>query len=171
MGAIYPDRKCWCRGKSVADGSTVYGNYVQMLIDSEVRPHIYPFPKNPNSGNHAYTPQPVECIKGTIQRETGLTDSNGERIYEGDTVEIPSGQTGEVVYELGTWGVAVPDLIDYETLENIVDETRYGNAPHFLYNDNFISFYELIDNFCSEDAVDACCSAVHIIEENIDRRE
>lgn len=163
MGSIRKDFRCWCRGKSVTTGEWVYGHYVQMLIDSEERPHIYPFPVDPNTSNHAYTPQPVECKKGTIQRSTDISDSNGNAIYEGALVRIPSGQVGKVGYWIGTWGVEVRESIDYDKLEDIVEKTMFGNPPHFLYNDNFISFYELIENFCPEWDCDNTCTAVEII--------
>lgn len=162
MGAMYPDYKCWVRGKSVATGETVYGNYVQMLIDSVERPHIYPFPKHANSGNHAYTPDPIEVSADSVCRDTGLTDFHGDSIYEGDTVKLPTGQKGEVYFGLGTWGVELHEMLDWDEMENIAKRAS-GNYPNFLYNDNFISFYELVDNFCPENACDSSCSAVCIV--------
>ena len=161
MGALYPDFKCWARGQSVETGELVYGNYVQVVVDSRERPHVYEFPRNANSGNRAYTPCPTEVKAGTVQRYTDLFDFSGSSIYEGDTVEIPTGQRGKVCFELGTWGVGICDTdgINWNEAERLVTKMN-GNSPHFLYNDNFISFYELIDNFCPEDACDNKCSAV-----------
>ena len=160
MGALYPNRNYISRARSLETNEWVYGNHVEMMNDSIIHAYIYPWPRNPNSGNHSYTPQPVDCNPETVQRFTGLNEWHGDGIYEHDIVEIPNGQRGEVCFTIGTWGVHIEDYIDWDSLETIVDQKRYGNTPQFLMNDNFISFYELIDNFCSEDACDNYCSAV-----------
>lgn len=166
MGALYPDFKCWVRGRSVETGKLVYGNYIQMVIDSKIRPHIYGFPKNANSGNHAYTADPIEVKPETVQRYTGLSDFFCNSIYEGDVVELPTGQRGKVCFELGTWAVSIGgNGILWDEMEKIVERTQ-SNNPHFLYNDNFASLYELLDNFCPEDAYDSRCSAVCIVSDN-----
>ena len=171
MSALYANENYVCKGQSKENGQIVYGNYLQMIIDSEERAYIYTFPEHANTGNHAYTPEPVEVHKGTVHRDTTLTDFNGDSIYEGQIVEIPNGQRGKVVCCCATWGVALTGQtkkygsIDWETLGEIVNMDSRGNYPKFMYNDNFISFYELFENFCPEDAIDSRCSAVCIVSD------
>lgn len=165
MGAIRQKDDYIVRGKALDTGKYVIGNYVQMLIDSDEHAYVYPFPSNPNSGNHSYTPQPIDCDPESIQRFTGLTDFDGDEIFEGEIVELPTGQRGEVVFELGAWGIAVTDdMIKWDRLDELVREI-YGNEPYFLYNDNFISFWELTWNLCSEDSYDSKCSAAIVVYE------
>lgn len=173
MGQLNFDTSYLCRGWSNKHGAWVYGNFVEMCNDSEIRAYIYPFPRNANSGNHAYTPDPIEVDRKTVGRFTGLTDYTGTRLFEGDIVDTPTGQHGKVTFELGTWGLAlladnVFSTWNYERLEELVP---YHNDPHFVYNDNFISFYELIDNLCSEDAYDDRCSVVCLLPEGSDKTE
>lgn len=167
MGQLRFDDGHLCRGWSNKLGAWVYGDFVEMCLDSVIHAYIYPFPRNANSGNHAYTPDPIEVDRKTVGRFTGLTDYTGTRLFEGDIVDTPTGQHGKVTFELGTWGIAltsdsVLDTWDYDRLEEMVP---YHNTPHFLWNDNFISFYELIDNLCSEDAFDDKCSVVFLLSD------
>lgn len=180
MGALSYNRSFLARGKSIDTGEWVYGNYVEMVIDSIKHHYIYPYPKNANSGNHSYTPQPVDCSEESISRFTGITDYSGDYIYEHDTVMLPTGQTGEVIFCLGTWGVStysldndLYDTIDWKLMEKralsyrkstieLKDETVY--VCHFQYADNFISFYELFENFCPESEADDSLEAVCLTE-------
>ncbi len=161
MSEIRPKKDYWVRGIS-KEGKTVYGNYVQLLVDSEEKAYIYPFPKHANSSNHSYSPQPVECEYESIKRFTGVYDCEGEAIYEGDIVKIlPAEASGTVCFELGTWGIGTTKTIDWDKMEDAFEPWR--GSSHFLFNDNFVSFYELFDNYCSEDAPDASCNVVKIL--------
>ena len=96
----------------------------------------------------------------TIREFTGLTDSNGKRIFEGDTVSF-CGMEGEVVFCAGAFGIATKENIDYDHLcREIAEWCGADNTEHFSYCDNFISFWELIWNFGHDDN---SCPSVTVI--------
>ena len=161
MGALRYKEQYLCRARSLENGEWVYGNFVEMVIDSRQTAYIYPYPKNANSGNHAYTPQPIECKLDTVGRYTGSTDYNGEDIFEGDWVVLPNGQHGKVVFELSTWMVAVIEGIEYDELEEHIPEHR---SAEFHYNDNCISFLELFETFCPEAECDSQMEVLCLVE-------
>ena len=162
MGEIKRKEAYLVRGREIDSGRWVYGNYVQMLIDSVEHAYIYPFPVAPNTGNHAYTPQPYDIEPESVSRFTGMCDEDGDDIYEGDLLELPNGQTGKVVYHGGAWGVSTRDYIDWDSLEE--GKLNYRES-HFFYEDHFISFIEIADCYCPEDASEDILSAVRIIDE------
>lgn len=83
-----------------------------------------------------------------------LTANAGKYIREGDRVKF-CGYEGVVVFEYGCLGVIVGQGIDYDTLQRFMDEHEpecCGNEYHGCMNDNFISLWEIYDNFnCIED--------------------
>lgn len=88
---------------------------------------------------------------------TGVLDASGNRIRVGDRVEL-FGIVGEAVFECGAYGIAFEDVIDWDAITGKIKErTGCDNRPDFCFNDNFISFWELLWNFnCDDD----CCSVV-----------
>lgn len=92
--------------------------------------------------------------------ETSVFDMDGNHIRIGDIVSL-FGMAGEVVFECGAYGIGFEQAIDWEIIENeIVRVTGCNNSPDFCYNDNFISFWELLWNFNCEDD---CCNVVKIV--------
>lgn len=83
-----------------------------------------------------------------------LTANKGKYVREGDTVRF-CGHEGKVVFECGCLGVAVEGGIDYDKLQRFMDENDEvccGNEYHGCMNDNFISLWEIYENFnCIED--------------------
>lgn len=93
--------------------------------------------------------------------ETSVCDMDGNSIRTGDIVSL-FGMVGEVVFEGGAYGIGFEQLIDWERIEKeIFPITGCNNAPYFCYNDNFISFLELLWNFNCEDD---WCVVVKIVD-------
>lgn len=94
----------------------------------------------------------------------GICDLNGWEIELGNEVEIINGQLGTVVYECGAFGVAIQDFIDYESIQDCMDEDDWccGNEYSGCRNDNFISIWELYWNSNSEENV---CRFIRVLKE------
>ena len=99
----------------------------------------------------------IEVLPETVRRCTEITDKNCVDIYVGDIVKIADFQIGQVVFECGAFGIAVMPYIDWNYLDSeIAEYTGCDNRPLFCYNDNFISFWELMWNYNQEEE-DNCC--------------
>lgn len=81
-----------------------------------------------------------------INRFSGLLTDNDEALHEGDTISL-LGVKGKVCICCGAWGWGSHKYVPWEELEKRIP---HGNNPAFCYNDNFISFWELIWNFSDE---------------------
>lgn len=89
-------------------------------------------------------------------KSTGLYYEDGNDVCLGDKVSLITGDIGEIVFECGSYGIAVLEGIDYEKIQSKMDENYgcCGNRYHGCYNDNFISLWELYWNFnCEEDVL------------------
>lgn len=87
----------------------------------------------------------------------GITDANLSPLRIGDVVDM-LGMTGTVTFECGAYGIGFDDIIDWDTVtDNIEEYTGCDNRPDFCFNDNFVSFWELLWNFNCEDN---CCIVV-----------
>lgn len=97
----------------------------------------------------------------TVGQYIGLSDINGSDIFKGDIVRILDHQVGYVVEECGAYGIAVSPYIDWDYLDSKIAEiTGCNNEPYFCYNDNFISFWELMWNYNREED---SCDVVEVI--------
>lgn len=94
------------------------------------------------------------------KKETGICDANLDSIFTSDKVSL-FGMVGEVVFECGAYGIGFQDVIDWDKLEEEIPKvTGCNNPPNFCYNDNFISFWELLWNYNCEDDI---CVVVEIV--------
>lgn len=85
--------------------------------------------------------------------DTGFTDANDNELHVGDYVRI-CGHIGKIVFSCGAFGIFITDEVPWDALEELVRKDS-GNHPSFLYNDNFISFWEIVWNL-SEDTDEPC---------------
>lgn len=94
-----------------------------------------------------------------MREVTNISDYNGKTICTEDKVDL-FGMTGTVCFECGAYGIGF-EKIDWALIESKISEvTGCDNSPHFCYNDNFISFWELLWNFNCEDD---WCNVVKLI--------
>lgn len=92
-----------------------------------------------------------ELYAGTTKEYTGVCDGNARELCVGDKVGL-FGMSGKVVFECGAYGIGFETLIDWDKIEEKIPEmTGCNNSPCFCYNDNFVSFWELLWNFNCED--------------------
>ena len=140
------------RGKT-AKGEWIYGFYLQEYQDNgQIKHYIL---RSWFDGTRVFKHKDM-VIPETVGQFTGLTDNNCKKIFEGDIVKFFD-MVGKVCFEQGCFGIGANNLIDWEKLEEqIFPITRCDNEPYFLYNDFFVSFWELLWNYCAEENCDVC---------------
>lgn len=97
---------------------------------------------------------------------TGFTDTEGHELHVGDYVLL-CGDIGKIVFSCGAFGILFPEYVPWDSLEELVRKDS-GNRPSFLYNDNFISFWEIVWNL-SEDTDEPCLPYVESVTDRIIR--
>ena len=98
----------------------------------------------------------VRCsdVSPDIVKPCYICDKNYKNLEIGDKVSL-FGKIGEVGIDSGAYGIYFKEGIDWNLIETKIPEvTGCNNTPRFCYNDNFVSFWELMWNFncCIEDA-------------------
>lgn len=75
-------------------------------------------------------------------------DADERILHIGDRVEM-FGAQGTIVFECGALGIAFDYGVPWDKLEEAT-EKECGNKPHFLYNDNFLSLWEILWNLSDD---------------------
>ena len=91
---------------------------------------------------------------------TGFTDAEGHELHVGDYIRICN-NIGKIVFSCGAFGILFQEYVPWDALEELVRKEN-GNRPSFLYNDNFISFWEIVWNL-SDDTDEPCLPYVKSI--------
>lgn len=102
-----------------------------------------------------------------MKTATDIYDMNCNKIFLGDRVSM-FGMIGKVTEECGAVGISF-DIIDWDRIESkIFEVTGCDNVPCFCYNDNFISFWEILWNFNCECNI---CNVVEIEKRTVPSKE
>ena len=90
-----------------------------------------------------------------------FTDTEGHELHVGDYVLL-CGDIGKIVFSCGAFGIFIADEVPWDTpLRELVRKT-VEIALLSCYNDNFISFWEIVWNL-SEDTDESCLPYVESI--------
>ena len=111
-------REILFRGKRVDNGEWVEGCYAEFVhgLDGYTKPGIQVTRCVPSVANRltpTYETELVEVIPETIGQYTGIADTNGNKIFEGDVVVCQGGE-----YYYGIW--------EYESTEIVKDIRSMG---------------------------------------------
>lgn len=105
----------------------------------------------------------------TASQQTDMVDEELVAIYTNDIVEF-CGQVGCIMFELGTFGIVFNEYINWDNIEKEMETLGISNPPHFLYNDYFISLYEIYENL-SAATDDNICPCVKVLGNTTDNPE
>lgn len=132
--------KVYFKGKRIDNDEWIYGD---LVYDNENQPRIV-IDREYSTGT-TFVCQAPRVIAETVSQFTGFWGKHFKRIYENDFVKF-NNKIGVVCFENGCFGIGFNENINYTELSLMVKKETSNNG-HWLYCDNFISFYEIIWNF------------------------
>ena len=138
-----------CRAKRLDNNENIYGYYAEIQDKGYMFNYDSEFERVCDSTEQCFNAIVgfVEVNKETVNRCSGFMDCNCHMLYEDDIVKFNDWRSLFVVcYDYGTFGLGIRTSIDYKDLKEVI-LNELDKEADFLENDNFISLWEIYQNF------------------------
>ena len=146
------------RGERLDNGEWVRGFYVRLYDNKGNESHrIYPGYAETDCGD--YYPDWYEVDPETVGQFAGIFDTELMPVHEGDIVRFLD-YVGKIEFYSGCFGVAINGMIDWDHIDEEMEEYAGTNQLTACLNDNFISLWEILWNFNCEENI---CNVFEVI--------